>query len=116
MVQLTQPVLIQSFQDKFGTKDDQDWETPTLTEQILIKGEEHELLSLDGHKKYKEGVRKLIYLLCWNRLDIFKCSARIGKACISTDHDTLQGNDQVHGILSDNQVQQARIEAQDRIE
>ena len=54
LVQLTQPVLIQSFQDEFGAHDDRNWETPTLTGQILVKGEENEQLSLNDHKNTRQ--------------------------------------------------------------
>ena len=51
LVCLTQPVLIQSFQDECGAQNDRNWETPALTGQILMREDDSGQLSLDDHKK-----------------------------------------------------------------
>ena len=63
-------MLIQSFKDEFGVRKNKNWDTPVLTGQILIKGEESELLEHGEHKSYRTGVGKLVYLSRWSRPDI----------------------------------------------
>ena len=58
LVWLTQPVLIQSFKDEFGVRENKNWDTPVLTGQILMKGEESEQLEHEEHKSYRAGVGK----------------------------------------------------------
>jgi len=60
-IKLTQPVLIQSFQDEFDLpKMDDEVTTPAIPGQILMKGEP---MSEEDQSKYRSGVGKLLHLV-----------------------------------------------------
>ena len=71
--------MIQSFKDEFGVCKNKNWDTPALTGQILMKGEENELLEHEEHKSYRAGVGKLVYLSRWSRPDILNAVRELAR-------------------------------------
>eukprot|EP00957_Ditylum_brightwellii_P205908 15345960-Ditylum_brightwellii.AAC.1 len=69
-IKLTQPVLLQSYQDEFEL--DEHGLTPRMPAEagsVLSKGEGN-ALSSSMHKKYRTGVGKLLHMTRWTRPDI----------------------------------------------
>jgi len=67
-IKLTQPVMIQSFVDKFELgKWERNPTTPADPNTTLIKGEDCNLISKDKQKMYCSGVGKLLHMMRWTR-------------------------------------------------
>ena len=66
---LTQPVLLQSFEDEFGVKAGDADSLPAKPGQVL-KNNDGELLDEKSATKYRKGVGKLVYLARWTRPDV----------------------------------------------
>ena len=71
-VQLTQPVLLQSFADEFELPKG-DNPTPSVPGDVLRKGKSNEILSVKEMTKYKSGMGKLLHLMKWSRPEIINC-------------------------------------------
>ena len=69
-IHLTQPVLIQSFEDEFELPS-REHKTPAAQGEVLCKGEP--LLNEKEHRNYRKGVGKLLHLSKYARPDI--CNA-----------------------------------------
>ena len=69
-IRLMQPVLIQSFVDKFGVSENSKVTTLAAPGKVLRKCPLERKMSHAQHKKYRKGVRKLMYLAHWTRPDI----------------------------------------------
>ena len=70
-IQLTQPVLIQSFQDEFDLPAVMaDVETPAPAGQILMRGPEEVQVSAAEQSVYRSGVGKLMHLMRWSKPEI----------------------------------------------
>lgn len=71
-IRLTQPVLMQSFQDEFDLPTDgAEPSTPAATGEVLRKvGEGDEQLSPKEQKVYRKGVGKLLFMQRWSRPEI----------------------------------------------
>ena len=69
-IKVTQPVLIQCFEDEFGVKEGAHVRTPAIIGQQLEEGVDDEKLDEAMHKRYRSGVGKLVYLARWSRPDI----------------------------------------------
>ena len=75
---LTQPVLLQSFQDEFGVEPGDPDCLPAKPGHILKK-EDGELLSAERATKYRKGVGKLVYLARWSRPDILNAVREVAR-------------------------------------
>jgi hypothetical protein len=63
-LKISQPVILQSFEDEFGVKPDFKLETPTPSHgDTFIPGELGDQMSAEKQKVYRSGVGKLLYLL-----------------------------------------------------
>jgi hypothetical protein len=81
---LTQPVLLQSFQDEFDLPAE-DYATPAAPNSVLLEGaKDEEMLGPNEQATYRKGVGKLLHLARWSRPDIFnavrECSRYGGRA------------------------------------
>ena len=65
-MKLTQPVLIQSFEDEFDLPD-QIFNTPAAPNSTLVEGEV--VMNETDHKNYRKGVGKLIHLSKYSRVE-----------------------------------------------
>jgi Reverse transcriptase (RNA-dependent DNA polymerase) len=77
-MKLTQPVLLQSFADEFGVKASGE-NLPAKPGQILMKGEEKDVLSAGDQSKYRSGVGKLRYTATWSRPDILNAVREVSR-------------------------------------
>ena len=86
---MTQPVIIQSFEDEFELLNDvSKAKTPAKAGSILIKAEENGVVGKEEHTKYRAGVGKLMHIMQYSRLEIYNAT----RDC--TRH--LQGPSKVH--------------------
>jgi hypothetical protein len=71
-IKITQPVLIQSFEDEFDLKEygEEDCSTPAAPGQILVRGGEEGVMEPKWQRMYRKGVGKLLHLTRWSRPDI----------------------------------------------
>jgi hypothetical protein len=71
-IQLTQPVLIQSFQDEFNLPESMKaTKTPAPGGQVLMKGVEETMVYDATHSVYRSGVGKLMHLMRWSKPEIW---------------------------------------------
>ena len=68
-MKLTQPVLIQSFEDEFDLPSE-NYKTPAGPGTTLVPGDEDVCLNTDAHYIYRKGVGKLIHLSKYTRAGI----------------------------------------------
>jgi hypothetical protein len=66
-VTLTQPVLLQSFEDEFNLPEGAHPRTPAIAGDVLLKGEEKDQVQIKEQKKYRSGVGKLLHMMHWPR-------------------------------------------------
>ena len=66
----TQPVIIQSFLDKFDAGNMKQV-TPAELNTILKRPEPGKILANMDQSKYWSGIRKMIHMMRWSRLDIY---------------------------------------------
>ena len=79
-MKLTQPVMIQSFLDKFDTNTDgMKPRTPAIPGSILTKGDDRSNLTMKEQKKYWSGVGKLLHMMRWTRPDIMNAVRETSK-------------------------------------
>ena len=69
-LKFTQPVLLQSFSDKFEMPS-QKYNTPAIPGTVLIPGTEAERLSAKEATKYRSGVGKLMHMMQYSRPEIY---------------------------------------------
>ena len=70
LVRLTQPVMLQSFQDEFDLEENKRApRTPAEAGDVLSKGEN--LLSKGEQTEYRSGVGKLLHMMRWTRPEIY---------------------------------------------
>ena len=69
-LKLTQPVLIQSFEDEFDLPKEK-FETPAAPGSILVEEGEDKYVSKEEMQIYRRGVGKLLFLTRWSRPDIY---------------------------------------------
>jgi hypothetical protein len=70
-LRLTQPVLLQSFDDEFDIPDMQRPNTPAMPGQVLRSGaSETALVDSKMQSRYRSGTGKLLHLMKWSRPDI----------------------------------------------
>ena len=66
-VKFTQPVLLQSFEDEFGTETGRSTRTPAETGNVLRKGEDGSKMEYPKLNKFQKGVGKLLQMMRWSR-------------------------------------------------
>jgi len=69
-MKLTQPVLLQSFEDKFDLPKTKPLATPAEPGKTLYSGEEEDLMDALEQTKYRSGVGKLLHLMKWSRPEV----------------------------------------------
>jgi hypothetical protein len=69
-MKLTQPVLLQSFQDEFDIPEGKVPSTPAIPGEILRSGMKGGMLSEAMQSKYRSGTGKLLHLMKWSRPDV----------------------------------------------
>jgi hypothetical protein len=68
---LTQPVLLQSFEDEFDLPDGKPTVTPAEPGKTLHSGgDDEDLIDNEMQFKFRSGVGKLLHLMKWTRFDI----------------------------------------------
>jgi hypothetical protein len=70
IMKLTQPVLLQSFEDEFDLPDTKPPNTPATPGEVLRSGTETSMLSDVMQSKYRSGTGKLLHLMKWSRPDV----------------------------------------------
>lgn len=78
-MRITQPVLLQSFTDKFGIKPSGKLKTPAEAGKILVKCEPKDVFPPKEHKKYLSGVGKLLYLMRWLQPEIMNLVCELSR-------------------------------------
>src|SRR5687768_3230212 len=80
VMRLTQPVMIQSFQDKFDIEaDGMKPRTPAAPGEVLQSGDDKMALTYAEQKKYRPGVGKLLHMMRWSRPDIMNAVRETSK-------------------------------------
>jgi hypothetical protein len=69
-IKFMQPVMLQSFCDKFDFPEGKPPNTPAAPGDFLVKGSEATNLKADAHAIYRSGVGKLLHMMQWSCLDI----------------------------------------------
>jgi hypothetical protein len=69
-IRLTQPVLLQSFEDEFEIPMFSEVRTPAVAGQVLQSGSEGAIVSAEEQTTYRSGVGKLLHLMRWSRPEI----------------------------------------------
>jgi hypothetical protein len=69
-MKLTQPVLLQSFEDEFDLPEIKTPTTPATPGEVLRASNESSLLNDTMQSKYRSGTGKLLHLMKWSRPDI----------------------------------------------
>ena len=70
-MKLTQPVMVQSFQDEFELNAHGKYPmTPSEPGKLLSKGENKVTVSKEEQKTYISGVGKMLHMIHWSRPDI----------------------------------------------
>ena len=70
-MKLTQPVMVQSFQDEFELNAHGKYPmTPSEPGKLLSKGENKVTVSKEEQKTYISGVGKILRMMRWSRPDI----------------------------------------------
>jgi hypothetical protein len=70
LMRLTQPVLLQSFEDEFELPEAKPLTTPAEPGRMLCAGEEKDLIDAATQSKYRSGVGKLLHIMKWSRPDV----------------------------------------------
>jgi hypothetical protein len=78
-MKLTQPVLLKSFIDEFDVKTSVETSLPAKAGQVLVKGDEKDVMSDAMKTKYRSGVGKLRYLATWSRPDILNAVREVSR-------------------------------------
>ncbi|MGH7955289.1 MAG: reverse transcriptase domain-containing protein [Gloeomargaritales cyanobacterium] len=69
-VKLTQPVLLQSFEDEFELPKEKPPTTPAEPGKVLMKCKPESELNVNDQFKYRSGVGKLLHMMRWSRPEI----------------------------------------------
>ena len=81
-VKLTQPVLLQSFEDEFKMEETgREVFTPAVTGSVLNSDvPAEEVISNEDHSKYRTGTGKLLHVARWSRPDIWNATRELTRA------------------------------------
>ena len=69
-LQITQPVLMQSFVDEFALPEGSAAATPAEPGSVLMKAWAYEAVDAELQTMYQSGVGKLIHIMKWSRPDV----------------------------------------------
>jgi hypothetical protein len=69
-MRLTQPVLLQSFEDEFNLPSGKPTMTPAEPGKTLHSGDSEDMIDDTKQTKFRSGVGKLLHLMKWSRPDI----------------------------------------------
>jgi hypothetical protein len=69
-MKITQPVMIQSFEDKFNLPEGKAANTPALPGSVLTAGQERDQVAPEEQSTYRSGLGKLLYMMRWSRPEI----------------------------------------------
>ena len=69
-MKLTQPVLLQSFEDEFDLLEVKTPNTPAAPSEVLHSGTEMSMLNKMMQTKYRSGTGKLLHLMKWSRPNV----------------------------------------------
>ncbi len=78
-IKMTQPVLLQSYQDEFDTKGGETPQTPAAPGTTLKAGTPEECLSRKDQSVYRKGVGKLLHMTRWTRPDAFNAVRELSR-------------------------------------
>ena len=84
-LRMTQPVLIQSFQDEFELPGEKP-PNPAKEREILQKGKEGEYISKSNQKLYRRGVGKLLHMMRYTRPDVLNRVRELSKFVTAATH------------------------------
>ncbi len=70
MLKITQPVLMQSYHDKFDLPK-KSYRMPALEGLVLVAGKKEETLSPAMQKKYCSGTRKAMHVMQYSKLETY---------------------------------------------
>jgi Reverse transcriptase (RNA-dependent DNA polymerase) len=94
-IQLTQPVLVQSFKDEHDLPDAETPITPAIPGKILTESET--ILSKAKHTYFHSGVGKLLHLMKWSRpeimnavQDLTRFATKVGEPHIKAMHRVMK--------------------------
>ena len=66
----TQPVILQSFKDRYDTKETRTPATPAEPESVLAKVKPENKVGKELHTYYRNGVGKLLHMMRWSKPDV----------------------------------------------
>ncbi len=69
-IKMTQPVMLQSFNDEFDLPDGPAPNTPATPGSALVKTDPEDCIPADQLFKYRSGVGKLLHMMRWSRPEI----------------------------------------------
>jgi hypothetical protein len=69
-MKITQPVMIQSFEDEFKLPEGKASNTPAIPGSVMTEGEEKDQVGTDEQSTYRSGLGKLLYMMRWSRPEI----------------------------------------------
>jgi hypothetical protein len=78
-IKLTQPVLLQSYDDEFELPKGESPRTPAIPGEVLQKGEEENQVSEKEQSKYRSGVGKLLHMMKWTRPEILNAVRELSR-------------------------------------
>ena len=77
--EIRQQQLVESMRKQFDIKTGGSWATPAAPGQVLLAGEERELLGTQQVQEYRSGVGKLLYLVKLTRPDLASAVRELSK-------------------------------------
>ena len=69
-MKLTQPVMIQSFQDEFELPEGKSSNTPAIPGTVMSEGEVINQVDDKMQSTYRSGIGKLLHMMRWTRPEI----------------------------------------------
>ena len=78
-ITLTQPVLLQSFEDEFDLPEGAFPRTPAIAGDVLLRGEVKDHIAYVQQKKYRSGVGKLLHMMRWSRPDALNSTRELSR-------------------------------------
>ena len=88
-LKLTQPVLIQSFEDKFDLPN-KTYEMPAEAKKQLMKTIEGQELPKVEQTKYRSGVGKMLHLMRWSRPEIWNSVRELSRRMVNCSRDHMK--------------------------
>eukprot|EP00173_Palmaria_palmata_P004456 Plantae.Rhodophyta-Palmaria_palmata.ctg6115.p1 GENE.Plantae.Rhodophyta-Palmaria_palmata.ctg6115~~Plantae.Rhodophyta-Palmaria_palmata.ctg6115.p1 ORF type:complete len:181 (-),score=23.44 Plantae.Rhodophyta-Palmaria_palmata.ctg6115:48-560(-) len=89
-MRLTQPVLVQSFEDEFELPKGGSVNTPSIPGSTLVKHIEGEQLGNQIQSHYRSGVGKLLHIMRWSRPDVLNSVRELSRYMTEASDTHLQ--------------------------